>query len=93
MKALSWVLLAVGCYGALACLFMSGVAAAVWAGPSAFDVADVGGKVEWGRGVIGAALAGWPWVAGFVLCLGCAFAGGQLWLRDDPAARDGRGAG
>lgn len=70
MKALSWALLAVGCYGALACALMSGVLGATWAGASAFNVWDYQGKLEWGRGVIAAAAAGWPWVLGFVACLG-----------------------
>jgi hypothetical protein len=85
MKALSWVLLAVGCYGALACALMSGVLGATWAGPGVFNVWDYQGKLEWGRGVIAAAAAGWPWVLGFVACLGCAFAGAHLMMRDDPA--------
>lgn len=93
MKALSWILLAVGCYGALACLFVSGVLAASWAGPSVFDVWDYEGKMSWGRGMLAAAAAGWPWLLGFVACLGCAFAGAHLMMRDDPAPKGGRGAG
>lgn len=85
MKALSWVLLAAGCYGALVCLFASGVMGAAWSGGSAFDAWDYQGKLQWGRGIIAAAAAGWPWVLGFVACLGCAFAGAQLMMRDDPA--------
>jgi hypothetical protein len=85
MKALSWVLLAVGCYGALACALMSGVLGATWAGPGVFDAWDYQGKLAWGRGVIAAAAAGWPWVLGFVACLGCAFAGAHLMMRDDAA--------
>lgn len=85
MKALSWILLAVGCYGALVCAFMSGVLGATWAGTSVFNVWDYQGKLEWGRGVLAAAVAGWPWVLGFVACLGCAFAGAHLMMRDEPA--------
>jgi hypothetical protein len=85
MRALAWILLAVGCYGALVCALMSGVLGATWAGPASLSAWDYQGKLEWGRGVIGAAAAGWPCVLGFVACLGCAFAGGHLMMRDDPA--------
>jgi hypothetical protein len=46
---------------------------------------DYQGKLEWGRGVIVAAVAGWPWVLGFVACLAVAFAGTHLMMRDEPA--------
>ena len=87
MKACSTALLAVGCYGALVCLFMSGVLVAVfsaWSEWAMFKPWDFAKQMEWGRGVITAAVAGWPWMLGFVLCLGCAFAGSHLMMRVNP---------
>jgi hypothetical protein len=75
VKVLTTVMAAVGCFGALICLVVSGVAGAVMAPANMFNPWDYGAKLAWWKGVMAAAVAGWPWLLGMVACLALAFAG------------------
>lgn len=82
MKVVSWILLAGGCYGALACLLASGLLGAIWAPGGMLTPWDWQARWDWIAGVARAAAAGWPWVAGMFLCFCFALVGTHLQMRE-----------
>lgn len=83
MKALSWVLLAVGCYGLLFVVLGSGLLAAIFSGPDWWAAYDFRGLAGWYVGL-------WDWLrsnaaaAGMAaLFLVMALAGAWLQLREE----------
>lgn len=83
MKALTTAMAAAGCFGALFCLVLSGVAGALLAPANMFNPWDYGAKLAWWQGVMSAAAHGWPWLLGMAACLAMAFAGVAWDMRND----------
>ena len=85
MKVLSWVLLAVGCYGAVACLVASGLLGAIFSGNALLTPWDLQAQVNWVQQLAGTVAARWPWVAGMFACFFFAMLGAHLQMRGGPA--------
>lgn len=88
MKVLSWVLLALGCYGALACLIASGLLGAIFSGNPLLTPWDHGAQWAWLQQMAGTVTARWPWVVGTVLCVCFALLGAHLQMRE-PGREEG----
>ncbi|MBU3665327.1 MAG: hypothetical protein FGM15_05545 [Chthoniobacterales bacterium] len=86
LTVLSWVLIAVGCYGALFCAFASGLLGAVFSAGWQLNPWDVSAIAAWWHNMGAVVVEQWPWLIAMALCLGCATLGGVLYMQDDAAA-------